>query len=84
MSDLMTLEQAAQKVPGGAVSSVTVWRWATSGMRSRSGQLVKLRTAAAGKRMLVSEAWLREFFEALGGQEHPASTPESPTCHCQQ
>ena len=71
MSDLMTLEEAAQRVPGGAVSSVTVWRWATAGMKSRSGQLVKLRTAAAGKRLLVSELWMREFFEALGADSHP-------------
>ncbi len=78
MDDLLTLKQAAERVPGGKVADVTLWRWIRQGMKTQSGEVVRLRHAAAGRRMLVSESMLREFFEALGGQDSADSHP----CRC--
>ena len=83
MDDLLTLKEAARRVPGGPTTDVTLWRWITSGLPNRSGEVVKLRHAAAGRRLLVSELWMREFFERLGDDGQPARKC-GDNCRCAQ
>lgn len=64
---------------GKPVHVTSVHRWATKGVNG-----VKLRTVQAGGARATTEAWVREFFEALSGNmvgngtDAPAKTV-SPT-----
>ena len=84
MDDLLPLKEAARRVPGGPTTDVTLWRWLSTGLPNRSGQIVKLRHAAAGRRYLTTEAWMREFFERLGEDaDQPVRMSDTvPPCRC--
>ena len=80
---LLSLAQAARKLPGGragkSLDPSTVWRWCTIGIR-RDGQIVKLESARLGGRFVTSVEALQRFSDALGADftNEAQSTPPLP------
>src|SRR4051812_46757942 len=53
----------------------TLYRWATSGLRSKAGETVTLETMPSGGGLATSESALLRFFERLGADNSAARTP---------
>jgi len=66
---LLTLSQAAQTLPHRPHPSA-LWRWARRGLRTRHGNVVRLRHVRIGKRIFVT----REDLEAFGRAVAEADT----------
>lgn len=64
MSEFLTLAQAARECPV-EVTPHSVWRWARRGLKSRSGEVVRLEHVRAGRRVLIPRDALARFFEAV-------------------
>ena len=66
---LRSFAEAARRLPplrkGRPVSPTTVWRWATRGVRSRSGVTVRLETLKVGGTCCTSDEALARFFRVL-------------------
>ena len=78
---LRPLAEAAARLPslrgGRPVSTTTVWRWATRGVRGRRGQKIRLETLKIGGTCCTSDEALARFFRALSAD--PArGIPPSP------
>jgi hypothetical protein len=72
---LLTLTEAAKSLPrlnGKRISTTTLWRWATSGMRG-----VKLETRRIGRRVVTSMEALERFTAALADLP-PDTRPRFP------
>lgn len=67
-SDYVTLSQAAHLAPGRP-SACAPWRWARHGLKARDGTVVRLRHVRAGRQVLTTADWLREFFEAVAAAD---------------
>jgi hypothetical protein len=63
-SRFLTLSQASKLAPGRP-STNCLWRWCRHGVRSRSGERVKLRHVRMGGKIFTSVEWLEEFGEHL-------------------
>jgi len=61
---LMTLQAAADKMPGKKVSYQTIYVWVTSGVLV-GNQTVTLETVRLGRRRLTSMAAIHRFIAAL-------------------
>ena len=61
--DYLTLAEAANRSPGRP-SSNAVWRWCRKGIKSRSGETVKLNHVRVGGKIYTRQGWLDEFFAA--------------------
>lgn len=60
ISDLITLTEAAQRLPhrsGNKIHVSTLWRWCHDGLKG-----VTLRYVRVGRRIMVTEQWLHQFF----------------------
>jgi hypothetical protein len=79
----LTAQQIVARIPGsrGAprLHVSTVHRWIITGCPGRDGTRVKLRAFRAGKRWLVYQADLDQFFDALAGNSDPTPPPRTPT-----
>jgi hypothetical protein len=76
------LAEAAGRLPpvraSRPVSPSTVWRWATRGVRSRNGVVVRLETIKIGGTCCTSDQALVRFFLALTeGATQPAGPVRS-------
>jgi hypothetical protein len=60
----ITLSQAAKLVPGRP-SANCVWRWCREGVKSASGQRVRLKHVRFGSRIFTTRQWLAAFGFAL-------------------
>jgi len=60
----ITLAQAGRDAPGQPHASA-VWRWARKGIKSRSGNRVRLQHARIGGRVFTTVAWLEAFWADL-------------------
>lgn len=71
VTELITLAQAANLLPGKPHPSC-VWRWARDGVKSRSGERVRLEHVRAGGRLFTSKAALETFLArvAEGDVQH--------------
>ena len=79
------LDCVARMFPGAgdreAVNGSTVFRWATKGMRTRTGSRVFLRATKAGARWLSKKSWVEQFQADLLAASLPtdAVIARSPT-----
>lgn len=71
----LTMAQAARCCPGTAgrhhPSPGAVFRWARYGLKSRSGQVVRLQHARCGRGLYTTADWLHEFFAKLAAADLP-------------
>ncbi|MCL4198831.1 MAG: DUF1580 domain-containing protein [Phycisphaerales bacterium] len=85
--EYITLSQAARLAPGRP-SSNCVWRWCREGVKSASGQRVRLKHMRFGSRIYTTRQWLHDFGLALAEadavhfdrpeREAPAAEARSP------
>lgn len=52
---------------GAAVSPMTATRWVNRGLIAADGRRVKLKAFRAGRQLVTSREWIREFFDQLAG-----------------
>lgn len=64
---LLTLEQAAQSLPGGVAAS-TIWRWHRHGLKGH-----RLETIVIGGKRLTSAEAVQRFADALTAATEPPS-----------
>ncbi len=57
-----------RRAPGRKVSQVTLWRWATKGVRGVDGRRVRLETIKLGGRRYTSVEAVERFAAALDGR----------------
>jgi hypothetical protein len=66
---LRTFAEAARRLPplrkGRPVNPATLWRWATRGVRTRGGVIVRLEILRLGGTCCTSAEALARFFRAL-------------------
>ena len=62
--NLLSLAEAAKKIPNRPSNSA-IWRWCRKGLRSRSGQLIRLKHVRVGGRIYTSEPYVTDFFHAV-------------------
>ncbi len=60
----LTLAQAAKIAPGRP-SPNCVWRWCREGVKSASGDRIRLKHTRFGSRIFTTRQWLNEFGQAL-------------------
>ena len=60
LSEYLTVAQAARIAPSKP-SPNCVWRWCRRGVKSRSGERVKLRHVRIGGMIFTSRKWIEEF-----------------------
>ncbi len=81
----LTLSQAARLAPGRP-SANCVWRWCREGVKSKSGERVRLKHMRFGGRIYTTRAWLEAFglalaeadakhFERVEEPDEPHATP---------
>jgi hypothetical protein len=58
VADLVTIPALADEIEGNRIS---VWRWATKGLKLPDGRRLRLRTVRAGSVLLTSRRWYGEF-----------------------
>lgn len=81
--DAISLSQAAKLAPGRP-STCAVWRWCRVGVKSKTGQRVRLAHIRAGARIYTSKAALDAFFAAVAEadaayfEDAPKPAPPSP------
>lgn len=63
-NNYITLSEAAKRSPGRP-SSNAIWRWARKGLKSRSGQRVRLKHIRCGGRIYTTPESLEQFFTAV-------------------
>ena len=84
-SDFLTLAQGARVAPGSP-SPNCLWRWCRIGVKSRSGERVRLEHVRMGGRIFVTREALERFGKALAEadeiyfdrpapERHPSGTP---------
>ena len=82
--EYISLGEAAKLAPGRP-SACAVWRWCRKGIKSRSGQRIKLNHVRAGGKIFTTKAALDTFSQAVteADQEHfdqvPNTLPVVPT-----
>jgi len=74
-TDLLTLSEAARRLPGRPHRS-TLWRWSRRGIETSKGR-VRLQVLRLGHRVLISPEQIEVFAKALGDAD--ASTYATPT-----
>lgn len=68
MAEYLTCAQAAKAYPAKK-SATAIWRHMRQGLQSRSGRRVRLRHIRAGRELLTTREWIREFFEELAAAD---------------
>lgn len=63
-NDHITLAQAAKLAPGRP-SSCAVWRWCRTGIKSRTGERIRLDHVRVGGRIFTTESELQRFFRLV-------------------
>ncbi len=66
--EYVTLAQAAKLSPGRP-SANAVWRWARKGIRSRSGDRVRLEHVRMGGKIFTTREWLKQFGQRLAADD---------------
>ena len=60
----LTLAQAAKIAPGRP-SANCVWRWCREGVKSASGDRIRLKHTRFGSRIFTTRQWLNDFGQAM-------------------
>jgi hypothetical protein len=80
MSELLTLKRAAATLPAVRGDKpphwITLYRWATVGLISKSGRRVRLKTWRVGKTVMTTTKAIRRFHAELEDAE-PKEMPRS-------
>lgn len=79
----LTLPQAAKIAPGRP-SANCVWRWCREGVKSRSGERVRLKHIRVGGRIYTTREWIETFGVELADADaqhfERSDEPAPPTC----
>ena len=70
IASYLTLANATKLCPGRP-SANAVWRWCRRGVRSRTGQIVRLDHIRVGGRIFTTEDALHRFFAAVSEADAP-------------
>lgn len=78
MSDdkYLDLTQAAKRTPGRPSPS-TIWRWCRKGIKSRTGDQIRLKHVRAGSRIFIKPDDLDDFFKRTAEADAPHFEQES-------
>jgi hypothetical protein len=81
---LISVSEAARSIPAhrgtGRCNPATVWRWITEGVRSTSGERVRLESVRIGGRFVTSREALDRFIQRLSADAGVAApAPRTPT-----
>lgn len=82
-SKLLTLADATKRVPGRngkRLDPSTIWRWCRIGIKSRSGDRIRLEHVRVGGRVFTTDDALSEFFARVAEADlaHFAAETVSP------
>ena len=69
-SDYLDLTQAARRTPGRPSPS-TIWRWCRKGIKSRSGEQIRLDHVRAGSRIFIRPDAIDDFFRRVAEADAP-------------
>jgi hypothetical protein len=73
MREYITLQEAAGLVPT-KTAITTVWRWCRWGLTPfRGEQVVKMRFARVGRRLMTTKEWVEQLFTDLADAENQAT-----------
>jgi hypothetical protein len=79
--EILSIAQAARSLPsvreGKKPHPNTIIRWAKSGIKSKSGRIIRLEIFRVGGTTCTSVSALRRFFDRLNDIE-PVNTPQLP------
>ena len=81
MPEFVPLNQAG-KFFAGRPHYLTCLRWVTKGMRSKSGERIKLRVRRSGRCLFNTREWCEQFQEALD-RDHNQQTPSDVDAECE-
>ena len=70
MTGYLTMAQAAHRCPSRPHPSA-IYRWARRGLKSRSGELVRLKHVRCGRGLYTTLEWLHKFFGDLAAADMP-------------
>ena len=76
----ITLANAAKRCPGRP-SANAVWRWCRTGIRSRTGLVVRLEHIRVGGRIFTTEDALNRFFAAVAQADEGYFLSREVTLH---
>lgn len=76
-NDHITLAQAAKLTPGRP-SSCAVWRWCRVGVKSRTGERIRLDHIRIGGRLFTTESDLQRFFKLVAEADRAHFEVERP------
>lgn len=77
----LTLGDAAKVAPGRP-STNTVWRWCRKGVRSRTGQRIRLRHVRAGGKIFTQAPWIEAFVHELAAADAAHFAREASDAPC--
>lgn len=77
--EILTLNQAARQIPGGAVSLCTMYRWRLKGVHG-----VKLECLRVGQEWRTSREAILRFIARLNPTTAAPPTPETPVVRSQR
>ena len=66
---MLTLSEAAKKVPGGTKHISALWRWSRKGIKTNSGNRVRLEHIRVGAKLFTSKQALVRFFKAVADDD---------------
>ncbi len=73
IDDYIRLDDAPALIPGRP-HRATVWRWSLRGL-TRHGEIIRLRTIAAGGRRFTTLPWIADFLARCNGEAAQAVSP---------
>lgn len=81
-NDYLKLSEAAKLLPGRP-SAICLWRWCRHGLKTRTGEKVRLAHVRVGRNIMVTPQDCNEFFRrvAEGDAEHFDVADAQRPCH---
>ena len=76
MNEYIDLTEAAKRCPGRP-HTASVWRWCRRGLKSRSGDRIRLNHVRAGSRIFIKPDALDDFFRRVAEADAPHFDQES-------
>ncbi len=67
-NDYLTLAEAAKVAPGRPALNC-IWRWCREGVKSRSGEQIRLRHIRVGSRIYTTRDWIEAFGADLAASD---------------
>lgn len=69
-SEYLSLNEVSAMLPGRPGTGA-IWRWCRRGVKSRTGERIRLQHARAGRKIVVQRGWLDRFLSDLAAADMP-------------